>query len=385
MSHTKVNNINDFTMDDSKKLAVEFVHLAQYAMAGKTADATLLSRRVLRSLVKQHPELTEEIRKVVASTPDVGPARTVSALPVDLDSRMELVTRDPHPEVGVDPIWPEIVAEELNAIIRERKQIDTLLAEGLLPTRSLLLVGPPGVGKTLSARWLARQLRLPLLTLNLASVMSSYLGRTGTNIRTVIDHAQREPCVLLLDEFDSIAKRRDDATELGELKRLVTVLLQSIDTWSPAGLLIAATNHPELLDPAAWRRFERVVEFPLPTAPQIKQAIANEWRIEVDMPSVDLLGDMLVGRSFGEVERDMGRLRKDALLEGIGSTEALTRYALRAKDRLPRERLMSLARHLEVLGYSQRKVSEVTGIARDTLRKSELIQTRKRGKDGETK
>jgi hypothetical protein len=92
---------------------------------------------------------------------------------------------------------------------------------------------------------------------------------------------------------------------------------------------------------------------------------------------------MLVGQSFGEVERDMGRLRKDAVLDGIGPDEALTRYALRIKDRLSREGLMSLARHLETLGYSQRKVSELTGIARDTLRRTELAQTRKRGRDGE--
>ena len=91
------------------------------------------------------------------------------------------------------------------------------------------------------------------------------LGRTGANLRQVLDYAKQTPGVLLLDELDAVAKRRDDDAEIGELKRLVTVLLQEIDDWPPGNLLLAATNHPELLDPAAWRRFEAVLEFePLP-------------------------------------------------------------------------------------------------------------------------
>ena len=213
--------------------------------------------------------------------------------------------------------------------------------------------------------------------------MSSFLGRTGSNIRTVIDYAQKAPCILLLDEFDAIAKRRDDATELGELKRLVTVLLQSIDEWSPAGLLIAATNHSELLDPAVWRRFERVLEFPFPTSVQIQQTIANEWRIAFDAEIVQLLGAMLLGRSFADVDRDMARLRKDAFLQGLSTDTALTSYAVALKDRASRESLKLVARHLAQRGYSQRKISELTGIARDTLRHSEQRGSRRRAADGE--
>ncbi|KOO11114.1 AAA family ATPase, partial [Vibrio xuii] len=145
-------------------------------------------------------------------------------------------------------------SEAFVQVLLEREYNDALLSEGLQPTKSIIFQGPPGVGKTLSARWLANQLDLPLLTLDLATVMSSFLGKTGSNVRAVLEHAMSFPCVLLLDEFDAIAKRRDDDRELGELKRLVTVLLQTIDEWPATSLLIAATNHGELLDPAIWRR-----------------------------------------------------------------------------------------------------------------------------------
>ena len=386
MSASTVNKSSGLHADENRRLAIEFVRLAQYAMAGRTADATVLSRRVLRSLAKSHPDLGEEIQRAVAeSANEVSPARAINAVPVDLDSRMELVSRDVRPELGVAPIWPDAVAQELGAIIRERKQTGRLLAEGLLPTRSLLFVGPPGVGKTLAARWLAGELGLPLLTLNLASVMSSFLGRTGSNIRTVIDYAQKAPCILLLDEFDAIAKRRDDATELGELKRLVTVLLQSIDDWSPAGLLVAATNHSDLLDPAVWRRFERVLEFPLPTATQIEQIIANEWSIAADTEITHVIASMLVGRSFADVDRDMARLRKDALLQGVSAEEALTGYALTLKDCMPRKPLKLIAKELAKRGYSQRRISALTGIARDTLRHSEQRGSERRAGNGKAK
>jgi SpoVK/Ycf46/Vps4 family AAA+-type ATPase len=199
----------------------------------------------------------------------------------------------------------------------------------------------------------------------------------------VIDYAQKTPCVLLLDEFDAVAKRRDDASELGELKRLVTVLIQSIDDWSPASILIAATNHPELLDPAIWRRFERVIAFPLPTAPEVKQVIANEWRVSVDCDAVDLVGDMLTGHSFAEVARDMARVRKQSVLNGTTADESLMSFALTLKDRLPKDAMMRLAKQLETGGHSQRRVSELTGIARDTLRiQQQPKKSRKEGKNG---
>jgi len=187
---------------------------------------------------------------------------------------------------------------------------------GLHPSKSILFTGPPGVGKTLAAKWIARQLNRPLLVLDLAAVMSSFLGRTGNNIRYVLDYAKNTECVLLLDELDAIAKRRDDTSEIGELKRLVTVLLQEIDDWPPTGLLIAATNHPDLLDPAVWRRFEVVVEFGKPERRQIEILVNRllENQIENISKWSGVLSFVFSGKSYSEIERQITLIRKTSAI-----------------------------------------------------------------------
>ena len=160
-------------------------------------------------------------------------------------------------------------------VIKEHQRAKDILQAGLTISNKLIFCGPPGVGKTLAAKWLANRLNLPLYTLNLAAVMSSYLGKTGNNVQRVFQFVSQHPCILLLDEFDAIAKKRGDDTDVGELKRLVTVLLQEFDRFSQSSKLIAATNHPTLLDPAVWRRFDVSIEFPMPDEPQAVEAIKS--------------------------------------------------------------------------------------------------------------
>ena len=148
-----------------------------------------------------------------------------------------------RPVLDWEPVFSPNIARQLKAIVEERLNPHALRAAGLEPTRTALFVGPPGVGKTMAARWVARELGRPLLTLDLAAVMSSYLGRTGSNLRLVLDYAKAIDCVLLLDELDAIAKRRDDREEIGELKRLVTVLIQQIDDW-PSSKPAYSGNQP---------------------------------------------------------------------------------------------------------------------------------------------
>ena len=150
---------------------------------------------------------------------------------------------------------------------------DKLHSLGINVSNSLLLYGPPGCGKTKCAYLFAKQLNLPLVIARLDSLISSYLGTTAKNIRSLFEFAQKMPCVLFLDEFDAIAKARDDTNELGELKRVVNSLLQYIDAMSKDSLILAATNHDQLFDPAIWRRFDYKLEIELPDREAVAELI----------------------------------------------------------------------------------------------------------------
>lgn len=363
----------------------DFVQLSRLALIGNRDDVILLMRRALPLIREARPDLLSGINALLAQTggapTKAKPAAEINPLPVDLDSRLELLRREDHPTMVVEPTWPHAILNELNQFVSERNQEERLIANGIMPTRSLLLVGPPGVGKSLATRYLAVSLNRTLLTLDLAAVMSSFLGRTGNNIRAVLDYARRTPSILLLDEFDAIAKRRDDSAEIGELKRLVTVLLQAIDDWPRDGILVAATNHPDLLDPAVWRRFEKVIEFPLPSADDIRSAISVILRDDVqDVPTTTLqdLSVLFEGQSFADVRKAIQSSRRESVVKGIPIDQVLNDLIPGLLNERSHAERLDLAVSLHARGWPERKIYKLTGIARDTFRKKSTKKARRK-------
>lgn len=293
-------------------------------------------------------------------------------MPVDADSRLSLIRVFDDLDGMPAPLLPDALFVRIQSLVRERQERDRLAAHGIKPTRSAILVGPPGVGKTLSARWIANQLGKPLWVLDLTTVMSSLLGKTGSNLRAVFDHAKQNQAVLLLDEIDAIAKRRSDESDVGELKRLVSAILQEVDAWPDSGLLLAATNHPELIDPALWRRFDAVLMFDAPQAAVLAAAVRRFLGADLNAFEgwVDLLTSSVHGMSLSDVERSINALRRHTVLENSDPAQAVIDMVIKGTPNLDKASRQQLAIELARSGsLSHNKIMTLTGVSRDTIRK----------------
>lgn len=362
-------------VDEFDAVQGSLVQLARLSLSGRQQDSSLFLQRLARRFRDSEPRLAEALVAMLREAPTrSSPLRrsTAAPVPVDSDSRLSLVRVEDPPAIDAAPILPPAVHQRLRQLIDERRRSDQLAEVGLAPTRTALLLGPPGVGKTMAARWLAAELGVPFLVLDLSAVMSSLLGRTGVNLRHVLDYAKAQNCVLLVDELDSIGKRRNDDADIGELKRLVNVLLQQLDDWPVVGgLLMGATNHPELLDPALWRRFESTIELPLPDLDARQTAVHRFTNGLVTPEQEAVLARAFGGSSFSDIETAVNRAQR-AFALGYGPLEdclldvcAEHMDALGAPER--RQLAVSLVRDL---GVSQRRAHEFTGVSRDTIRKA---------------
>jgi SpoVK/Ycf46/Vps4 family AAA+-type ATPase len=349
----------------------ELMNLFHDAIKVGGAAIEMRVRRFASLVRPSDEELAHAVAPLISSTRLLRRVAPDAAFPVDADTKLPLVRVEHPSKVRMPPLLTTVVQSEMDRVIQERKAADRLCAAGLTPVRSLLMSGPPGVGKTMTAGWLAQQLDLPLYTLDLASVMSSFLGKTGANVRAVLNHAQERPCVLLLDEFDSIAKRRDDDTDVGELKRLVTVILQTIDDWSHTSLLVAATNHGELLDPAVWRRFDLTVNFEMPSCDQRARLLLSRG---VSRPLAEAVAAVTDGQTLSALTRAVDAARKQALLEDRGFEEALISIAtaFNQPSQAGSKSSGKARRDLDVLlhhcrGLTAREIAELVGTSHMTV------------------
>ena len=255
----------------------------------KSRSGTLVPSRVVRSRVISSGEFM---------TPNTSP-------PVDRETSAPLAEIFFHDNLA--EISPPILNERLERAIGHLQEqwlgAAELQAAGIKVPRTSLFFGPPGTGKTRLALWAASKLGLPVVLARLDGLTSSYLGTTARNIRALFDFANRYQCLLLLDEFDGIAKLRDDPQELGEVKRVVNAVLQAIDARAPLGLTIAITNHEALLDPAVWRRFDARIEIGLPDAVSRMQIIERYTEgFAVKTGAVKVLAWLSEGYSGSDIE-----------------------------------------------------------------------------------
>jgi SpoVK/Ycf46/Vps4 family AAA+-type ATPase len=214
----------------------------------------------------------------------------------------------------------QVAIEEL---LEEHRRADVLRSFGMKPSGKVIFHGPPGCGKTLAAEVIAFELDLPLAIVRLDALVSSFLGETAANLRKVFDFIAEYPMVALFDEFDAIGKERSDSGEHGELRRVVNAVLQMMDAYQGKSLILAATNHEQILDSAIWRRFDETIDFPLPNSEQIQQILSLKLRgvrRQFELDEKPLL-DLFSKRSGADIERIVRRAVKRMILR---SQEFLT-------------------------------------------------------------
>ena len=208
------------------------------------------------------------------------------------------------------------VREELDTLIEEQHRAELLRSYNVEPRHRILLVGPPGNGKTSCAEAIAAELSVPLLVLRYETVITSFLGETGAKIASVMESARRRHCVLFLDEFDTLAKERGDEHDNGEIKRVVSTLLLLLDQMPSYVVVCAATNHSELLDRAVWRRFQVRLRLEMPSRARradLISAISEQMGMNL-AKSPRAIAERLGVTSYAEIEEFLLELRRRQLL-----------------------------------------------------------------------
>jgi len=287
-----------------------------------------------------HVRVADDIRAIIAKMPATGTRKSVPIIDIaaprgELADILEGGHRD---ERLRDIILRPEVQEQLLRVISENRSRDRLERFGVSPRRRLLFHGAPGCGKTLAAAVLAGEMGLPLMTVRFDALFSRFLGATAVQLRAIFAEMPRRPGVYLFDEFDSVAKARGDSQDVGEMNRVVTAFLQLVDADVSGSILVAATNHVELLDRAMFRRFDVIVPFEKPTREQIAQLFKLRLgNVGLRDPLVDELAGRVEAWSFADAARACDDALRTMALDD--RTEIAERDVLLALEELKRREL----------------------------------------------
>lgn len=279
------------------------------------------------------------------------------------------------------PIFNPIVSRAIQTVLEEWTNLEALSGIGVLPSKTCLMYGEPGTGKTRLALWMAAQLELPVVVAKIDGLISSFLGTTARNIGNLFTFANRYRCLLLLDEFDSLAKLRDDPQEVGEIKRVVNALLQNLDSRQNIGLTIGITNHPRLLDSAVWRRFEVQLEIPKPDF-EVRVEIAKHFMPPIEAPEAHLrlIAWFTEGTTGSEIETLVRSYKKASAIAGNEPRqllETLRQFATLNSKRIDPARrelifadngtLFRAMKQDRKLGLSLEAIGEIAGRDKSTI------------------
>ena len=298
--------------------------LVQSGTSGNpTAFISATEQLIKEERAKQHNLLANDLERILYGERSSSNSTTAFAhqilpeAPMDKESGVSLIDIKQAKRSVEELVLGKNTLEVIENVLEEYRREDLLRSYGMMPAEKILFFGPPGCGKTLTAEAIAYELDRPIAIVRLDSLVSSFLGETATNLRKVFDFIAKHKLVVLFDEFDALGKERDDGSEHGELRRVVNAVLQMMDSYEGKSIIVAATNHEQILDSAIWRRFDEIVEFPLLDRDQLQHLLQLKLRgvrLEFDLDTYEL-HDIFDGKSPAIVERILRRAIKRMILK----------------------------------------------------------------------